>query len=800
MHGGGLDELTTTGPSTVLALDHDGARRKFTVDPVELGLRAGDRTSTRRRRAGRTTPRSSAACSAGELGPHRDIVVLNAGAALVVAAAAADLARGRRHRRPRSIDSGSARAATLDAFVATSQEPLRRRDRRPGSGSSANLGPGFDALGMALTLVCRRRHRRRRDEPVARRSTVDEHHPATIAFRRGRRDRGAVGPLADPDGARTRLQRGDAGRRRGRWPWRSGSGGRCRRSIRSARRGVLGVAAELEGHADNVAASRVRRCRRHRRCRVVALPTAARPRRRRVDPDVTTSTDASRGRGCPPTLPFDDAVFNVGRAAMLVAALAAGDVDALRLATRPAASSSGASPPIAGVGGERSQPAWPRARGVAGCRGAVRPSPSSSSGVRGAALADRLRGGAAARSSASTGQASRAVGDGHCRRAETRCWLRWHGRGTRGPGDGPPAATRASTPGPANLEHRHLRSALEFAVEVAAAGQRLKPPLPCPRELRALPQRRGFPAERWARSDARRRRRRFRERLARCDAGARRPDRNGMAAARPTAGRIGWRHSSTKRRSPRPTRMPRWRSNGPSGGVDAAEQLGRAHAGRARRTHTAALRHGAAAGRVARRRRTATTRWSPRAGPARQAGSGSPRQRSRNGRPPAGGDVRAERDAAAGGARRRPSASVTSCSPPAPSSPVQRPGDAVERAARDRRGGESITEQLRALVDTAATKRQPVGVPGPLARDARKAAEFLLRAPACSCSSTATTSPSSPGPTPTLDDQRELLLDAVDGLARRFGVEFVVVFDGAEITGSHARRRRLARVSIHPPA
>ena len=43
--------------------------------------------------------------------------------------------------------------------------------------------------------------------------------------------------------------------------------------------------------------------------------------------------DASARRLLPEQVPFDDAVFNVGRTALLVAALAAGDVDALRVAT-----------------------------------------------------------------------------------------------------------------------------------------------------------------------------------------------------------------------------------------------------------------------------------------------------------------------------------------------------------------------------------------------------------------------------------------------------------------------------------
>ncbi len=38
VHGDGLDELTTTGPSTVLALA-DGSITEFTIDPADLGLR-----------------------------------------------------------------------------------------------------------------------------------------------------------------------------------------------------------------------------------------------------------------------------------------------------------------------------------------------------------------------------------------------------------------------------------------------------------------------------------------------------------------------------------------------------------------------------------------------------------------------------------------------------------------------------------------------------------------------------------------------------------------------------------------
>ena len=56
---------------------------------------------------------------AGDSGPHRDIVVLNAGAALVVADRAADLAEGIALAEA-SIDSGAA-AAALARMVEVSQ-------------------------------------------------------------------------------------------------------------------------------------------------------------------------------------------------------------------------------------------------------------------------------------------------------------------------------------------------------------------------------------------------------------------------------------------------------------------------------------------------------------------------------------------------------------------------------------------------------------------------------------------------------------------------------------------------------
>jgi len=119
VHGGGLDELTTTGPSTVLALDHDGGARSFTVDPVALGLAP----ATHEQLVGGDPEHNAAVVRRvldGEHGAHRDIVVLNAAAGLVVAAEVADLPAGIAAAEA-SIDSGKA-AAALAAMVRVSQE------------------------------------------------------------------------------------------------------------------------------------------------------------------------------------------------------------------------------------------------------------------------------------------------------------------------------------------------------------------------------------------------------------------------------------------------------------------------------------------------------------------------------------------------------------------------------------------------------------------------------------------------------------------------------------------------------
>ena len=53
-------------------------------------------------------------------------------------------------------------------------------------------------------------------------------------------------------------------------------------------------------------------------------------------------------------------------------------------------------------------------------------------------------------------------------------------------------------------------------------------------------------------------------------------------------------------------------------------------------------------------------------------------------------------------------------------------------------------------------------------------------------------------PSRSLEAQRTQLLDALENVARRFGSDITVVFDGASVVGAHAARRRLIRVVWSP--
>ncbi|WP_293487693.1 anthranilate phosphoribosyltransferase, partial [Parvibaculum sp.] len=117
VHGSdGMDEITTTGPSTVAELK-DGKIRVFEVTPEDAGL---PRAAIADLKGG--DPKENAAAIRrlfdGEACAYRDIVLLNAAAALIVSGKAASLKEGA-GIAAKTIDSGAAKA-TLAKLVAVS--------------------------------------------------------------------------------------------------------------------------------------------------------------------------------------------------------------------------------------------------------------------------------------------------------------------------------------------------------------------------------------------------------------------------------------------------------------------------------------------------------------------------------------------------------------------------------------------------------------------------------------------------------------------------------------------------------
>jgi anthranilate phosphoribosyltransferase len=114
VHGAdGMDELSVFSVNHVAEL-RDGAIHEYTLDPATLGLAHTDRAAV----AGGSAQENAARIRSvlkGESGPARDIVLLNAAAALVVAGVAGDMAAGVARAR-QAIDQGDA-ARKLDELA-----------------------------------------------------------------------------------------------------------------------------------------------------------------------------------------------------------------------------------------------------------------------------------------------------------------------------------------------------------------------------------------------------------------------------------------------------------------------------------------------------------------------------------------------------------------------------------------------------------------------------------------------------------------------------------------------------------
>ena len=116
---GGLDELTTTGPNRICHLREDGEIVHIDIDPTELGFHTAHLEDLK----GDDAPTNAAILRGvleGELtDAKRDVVLLNAGAAIMAAGKAVSIAAGIEIARE-SIDSGAA-IGKLNDLISFSQ-------------------------------------------------------------------------------------------------------------------------------------------------------------------------------------------------------------------------------------------------------------------------------------------------------------------------------------------------------------------------------------------------------------------------------------------------------------------------------------------------------------------------------------------------------------------------------------------------------------------------------------------------------------------------------------------------------
>ena len=116
-HGSdGLDEITTTGPTRIVELNN-GAIHAFEVTPEEAGLARAEPAALKGGDPAHNA-RALREVLGGAAAAYRDIALINAGAALIVAGRAASLREGVAQAAA-AIDSGAA-ARTLERLVAAS--------------------------------------------------------------------------------------------------------------------------------------------------------------------------------------------------------------------------------------------------------------------------------------------------------------------------------------------------------------------------------------------------------------------------------------------------------------------------------------------------------------------------------------------------------------------------------------------------------------------------------------------------------------------------------------------------------
>jgi anthranilate phosphoribosyltransferase len=115
--GNGMDELSTSSPSLVIEID--GGRKEYQLDPADVGLKPADPNAVRGG-GPEENARIAREVLAGADGPRRDVVLLNAAAALRAAGRARDWRDGI-GIAAEAIDSGRA-AEVLQSWARISQQ------------------------------------------------------------------------------------------------------------------------------------------------------------------------------------------------------------------------------------------------------------------------------------------------------------------------------------------------------------------------------------------------------------------------------------------------------------------------------------------------------------------------------------------------------------------------------------------------------------------------------------------------------------------------------------------------------
>ncbi len=194
--------------------------------------------------------------------------------------------------------------------------------------STANLGAGFDTLGLALSMYLEVGLVNPHQPSDAR--SCDPSHPAAVSFARA----GGSGAIWSHD--RIPMGRGlgfsGAARVGGALLAIAQRDGVVAANSHAARSAAFALATELEGHPDNAAASALGGLTVAAGHRAIRVPVAVHGEVVVWVPDNTTSTKESRTK-LSATVSLDDAVSNVSRSSMFVAAMVTGNVDALADAT-----------------------------------------------------------------------------------------------------------------------------------------------------------------------------------------------------------------------------------------------------------------------------------------------------------------------------------------------------------------------------------------------------------------------------------------------------------------------------------